>query len=169
MAVLNPDHLLDQAERLMAVAGVGAPRHADLRRAISTAYYGVFHAVATAAADDVAGSTQRDAPRYALVYRSIEHRRLLGVCEDIVKTTPSQKHANYLPTGGLGPDIIAVATAVKELQKKRVDADYDPLFRVTTSDAVLAIEMGRNAIARLKAANRAQRKTFLSLVLFPPR
>ena len=71
MAVLNSDHLLDQAERLTTPLGLGAPRQADLRRAISAAYYGVFHAVATEAADEFVGRTQRDSARYALVYRSI--------------------------------------------------------------------------------------------------
>ena len=51
MATLNPDHLLDQAERLTTAPGSGPPRQADLRRAISTAYYAVFHAIATDAAD----------------------------------------------------------------------------------------------------------------------
>ncbi len=169
MSVLNPDHLLDQAEQLTGPAGVGAPRHADLRRAISTAYYGVFHAIATQVADEFVGRTQRDTPRYALVYRRIEHRSLVGLCEDVVKSTPPPKYSKYLPSGGFGPDVVAVATAVIELQEKRHAADYDPLFRVSVSDAVLAIETGRNAMLRLKDMNRVQRKSFLSLIVFSPR
>ena len=72
MPVLNPDHLLEQADRLMASTGRGAPRQADLRRAISNAYYGVFHAVVTEAADHFVGRTQRQTPTYGLVYRSID-------------------------------------------------------------------------------------------------
>ena len=59
MPVPNPDHLLDQADRLITSQGRGAPRQADLRRAISTAYYSVFHAIVTNATDDLVGSTQR--------------------------------------------------------------------------------------------------------------
>jgi hypothetical protein len=51
MPVLNPDHLFDQAERLVATTAGGAPRQADLRRAVSSVYYGLFHAILTAAAD----------------------------------------------------------------------------------------------------------------------
>jgi hypothetical protein len=169
MPVLNPDHLLEQATRLTAVPAAGAPRQADLRRAISTAYYGVFHAIVTEAADDFAGRTQRESPRYALVYRSIDHRALRTLCEDIAKSTLPAKYSKYEPPGGFGPDLIAVATAVVDLQEKRHLADYDPQYRVSTSDAILALATGRSALARFRAANRTRRKAFLSLLVFTPR
>ena len=83
MAVLNPDHLLEQADGLIVPPGGGAPRQADLRRAISNAYYAVFHAVVTQAADELVGKTNRTTPRYALVYRSIDHSSLRKVCENV--------------------------------------------------------------------------------------
>lgn len=169
MAVLNPEHLLDQADRLTAPPGVGAPRQADLRRAISSSYYGIFHAIVTEAADVFVGKTQRDSPRYALVYRSIDHRSLRAICEDVVKPTLPAKYLKYEPRGGFGSDLIALATAVAELQEKRHLADYDPLFRVSMSDAVLAVGTGRTALARFKSASRERQKAFLSLVVFSPR
>ncbi len=169
MALLNPDHLLEQARRLTTPPGAGAPRQADLRRAISTAYYGVFHAVATEAADGLVGTRQRHTPRYALVYRSIDHGRLRTICEDIVKPTPPARYTKYLPSGGFGSDLVAVATAISELQERRHSADYDPLFRAKASDAVLAVATARNALIRFRGVNRAQRKAFVSLVVFLPR
>ena len=56
VAVLNPDHFFEQADTLMAPPA-GAPRQVDLRRAISNAYYGVFHAILAAAADEYAESS----------------------------------------------------------------------------------------------------------------
>ena len=126
MAILNPDHLLDQAERLTAPQGSGPPRQADLRRAISTAYYAVFHAVATEAADQFVAASQRDSPRYQQVYRSIEHKRLRSVCDDLAKSTPPARYARSLPTSGLGSDLVAVATAVGELQEGRNVATMTP-------------------------------------------
>lgn len=170
MAVLNPDHLLDQAERLTTLpGGGGAPRQADLRRAISSAYYGVFHAVLTEAADSFVGKTQRHTPRYELVYRSINHGSLRSICEDVVKTTIPAKFSKYEPRGGFGPDLKALATAVIELQEKRHAADYDPLFRARRSDAVLAVATGRTALVRLSSSSSTRRKAFLSLVVFSPR
>src|SRR5262245_20158318 len=109
MSIIDPDHLLDQADRLIASTGGGAPRQVDLRRAISNAYYALFHAVTTEAADDLVGRTHRQSPRYQLVYRSIEHRSLLRLCEDIVKTSLPAKYAGHEPTGGFGQDLQAFA------------------------------------------------------------
>jgi uncharacterized protein (UPF0332 family) len=169
MATLNPDHLIDQAERLTATTSSGPPRQADLRRAISTAYYAVFHAVAKEAADQLVARTQRDTPRYQQVYKSIEHKRLRNVCEDLAKSTPPTKYARYLPASGLGSELVAVATAVSELQESRNLADYDSLFRAKTSDVALAIEKARNAVARLSSADREQKRIFISLIVFPLR
>lgn len=69
MAVLNPSHLFEQANKLIAIQ-VGPPRQVDIRRAISAAYYATFHATITAAADQFIGVTNRDTSRYGLVYRS---------------------------------------------------------------------------------------------------
>jgi hypothetical protein len=127
----------------------------------------VFHAVVTEAADDLIGRTQRQSPRYELAYRSIDHRSLRTLCEDVKKATlPATK---YAPTGGFGPDLIAAATAIVDLQEKRLLADYDPLFRVLMSDAVLAVATGRTALVRFRNAPSARRKAFLSLLIFSPR
>jgi len=168
MSVLDPDHLLEQAERLIA-STAGTARQVDLRRAISNAYYALFHAVTTEAADDLVGKTHRQTPRYQLVYRSIEHKSLFRLCEDIVKTKLPARYAGHEPTGGFGPDLQAFANAIVDLQEKRNLADYDSLFRVTKSEAVVAVETGRTALMRFKTANRTLRKAFLSLAVFSPR
>ena len=169
MAVINPDHLLEQADRLIAPPAGGAPRQADLRRAISNAYYGVFHAIVTEATDNFIGRTHRQTARYALVYRSVDHRSLRALCEAISKATPPAKYSRYVPAGGFSPDLKAVGTALVDLQEKRHLADYDPLFRTTTSDAILAVATGRSALVRFGAANRAHRSAFLSLVVITSR
>lgn len=169
MATLEPSHLFEQAERLISTAAAGAPRQVDLRRAISAAYYGVFHAVVTAAADLMIGSTKRQTSLYGLAYRSIDHRALRDLCVDITKPSIPAKYAAYLPASGPGPDITALATTVPELQKKRHSADYDPTTRFVRSDAVLAVGTARAAVARLSAADDDSRRTFLTLLVFPPR
>jgi len=136
---------------------------------MSSAYYGIFHAVVTEAADNFVGRTQRQTPIYGLVYRSIEHRSLLRLCEDVMKPKLPEKYVKYEPTGGFGPDLIALATAVVDLQEKRHLADYDPLFRVGMSDAILAVATGRTALVRFRNAHRTRRKAFLSLLVFSPR
>jgi hypothetical protein len=169
LPVVNPDHLLDQADRLIAAPGAGARRQVDLKRAISSAYYALFHAIATAAADDLTGKGERDSGRYALAYRSIEHRSLRAICEDLQKQTLPRKYLKYQPSGGFGPDLKILSTAVEDLQERRNAADYDPLFRATTADAVSAVGTARGATRLLKSMTRSQRRAFLALVVFPAR
>jgi hypothetical protein len=169
MPVINPDHLLDQSDRLVASPAVGAPRQTDLRRAISTAYYALFHTILIEAADDFVGRTHRQTGRYELVYRSIDHKTLRELCKDIGKPKLPAKYAKYEPPGGFGPDLAAVADALVDLQQKRPLADYDPLFRVQTSDAILAIATCRAAIVRFRSSPRPRKKAFLALAVFSPR
>jgi hypothetical protein len=169
MSVPDPDHLLDQAERLIASTGGGAVRQVDLRRAMSNAYYALFHAVTTEATDDFVGRTHRQTPRYMLVYRSVGHRSLRRLCEDVVKETLPGRYSRFAPEGGFGPDLQFFANSFAELQDRRHLADYDPLFRATRSNTVLTVQRGRDALGRFRDANRTLRRALLILVLFPPR
>lgn len=168
MTVLNPGHLFDQAQRLVASAS-GPPRQVDLRRAISTAYYGVFHFTLAALGDLFIGSSQRTSRRYALVYRSIDHRTLKEICIEVQKPSPSKRYAAYAPSIDLGPHVRAFAVAVTDLQDKRHRADYDPAARFRTSDARFAIVAARRAIERFELADPEFQKLFLTFLLCPPR
>lgn len=116
MAILNPDHLFEQANRLV-IREAGPPRQVDIRRAISTAYYGIFHAVVTAAADQHVGVTNRATTRYGLVYRSVDHKTLRDLCREVQKPTLSNRYKPYEPRNGFGPNITAFAAAVVDLQE----------------------------------------------------
>jgi hypothetical protein len=165
----NPDHLFEQAEKLVAPPAAGPPRQVDLRRAISAAYYGIFHFCLAAAADEFVGATQRATSRYTLVYRSIDHKVLKDLCSEARKTTPPAKYLPYFPLGGFGPDIRAFSTAAIELQEKRHLADYNPQPRFKSSDAKLAISAARSAVHLFQMANEEHRKAFLTLLVCPPR
>ena len=169
MTTLNPDHLIEQAERLIVPPRGGSPRQVDLRRAVSAAYYGLFHFCLTMAADEFVGITRRATSRYALVYRSINHRSLRDLCLEAQKRTPPVRFLPWVPGGGFGTDIQAFAEAASELQQKRHLADYDPQPRLTTLDAKLAIGLARSAIRRFQAPSAEHRRVFLTLLVCPPR
>ena len=97
--------LLQQAEHLALYHGVNATQ-ADFRRAVSTAYYALFHAASINAADAVAGAGNRNSERYALIYRSINHASLVTVCEAIAKD-----RAGLRPEGGFSADFKRFAAA----------------------------------------------------------
>jgi uncharacterized protein (UPF0332 family) len=168
VAILNPDHLFEQADKLITPQ-TGRPRQVDIRRAISAAYYAIFHAAITAAADQFVGMTNRDESRSGLLYRSVDHKWLRELCKEVQKSTPSSNFRPYTPPGGFGADIAAFAVAVVALQVKRHTADYDVTVRMNRSDAVLAIAEARAALGRFDRASQQQRLAFLSLLLFSPR
>jgi hypothetical protein len=169
MSVPDPDHLLDQADRLIASTGAGAARQVDLRRAISNSYYALFHAVVAEAADDLVGRAQRQTSRYMLAYRSVGHRSLRRLCEDVLKETLPARYSGLAPGGGFGPDLQFFATTLVALQERRNRADYDPLFRASRSNSLLTVQTSRDGLRRFREADRTLRRPFLTLVIFSPR
>jgi uncharacterized protein (UPF0332 family) len=168
VAILKPEHLFEQADRLMATR-TGRPRQADIRRAISAAYYGIFHAILTAAADQFVGVTNRDRNHYGLVYRSVSHQWLRDLCRDVQKPTLPAKLQPYAPSNGFGPNIVAFGAAVLELQQKRHDADYNVTIRMNWSEATSAVTPAKAALTRFNKAGARRCVAFLILLLFQPR
>lgn len=166
LAILNPEHLLEQADRLIASGAPGQPRQADLRRAISAAYYATFHATLAAAADLYIGTTKRTTGQYTLVYRSVHHRDLRDLCSRVRAISSIGRLAQYVPAGGFDADMRTFAEAILELQESRHDADYNPSIHVRRSDARLAVGTARKALGRLQTTSRSSREAFLGLLLF---
>src|SRR5947207_6601479 len=63
VTIPNPEHLLQQAEKLIGAPTLGQPRQVDIRRAISAAYYALFHAASIEAADNLVGARNRNTQR----------------------------------------------------------------------------------------------------------
>ena len=119
VAIPNPEHLLEQAEKLIERPTAGAPRQVDLRRAISSAYYGVFHATMTVAADAFVGRAWRSSAQYSFAYRSIDHRSLRDICNEVTRPILRDRYKPFEPTGGFGNHIKAFAQSLLDLQQKR--------------------------------------------------
>lgn len=169
MTIPNAEHLLEQADRLITSSGLGAPRQADLRRAVSSAYYGVFHMVLAAAADQFIGRARRRGIVYGLCYRRIDHSTLRNLCNAVKNPTLSMPYRQYEPRRGFSPNLKSFAASFVELQQGRHAADYDPMIRLSRSDARLAVRTARTAMRRFSRVPARQRAVFLALLLFPPR
>lgn len=148
----DPDDLLRQSDVLV---GAVAPTQADLRRAISTACYGVFHFCLTASADMVCGMTSRTAPGYSLVYRSIDHARLRNLCDQLRRTNP--QGVAIVPAAGFGL-IADFARVTVNLYEQRIRADYEPSLNFTANEAKVAISEARQAIAWFRSCDEEQRR-----------
>jgi hypothetical protein len=141
----------------------------DIRRAISDAYYGIFHATLAAAADQFVGAAKRATRQYALIYRSVSHGTIRELCLDIKKPNMPKLLARHAPLAGFGPDMKAYSEGIVDLQEKRLSADYDPLMRHQRADAVAAVGAAQSALTRFKNAPDSEREAFLALLVFKPR
>ena len=176
MPILNPAHLLEQAERLLERrAGGRNPtllvRQVDRRRAISAAYYAVFHFALAALADQFVGKAERTTVRYALAYRSVDHNKLEGLSKiaRLEKIDKNSKYSKFVPEDGFGESIREFASLFLELKEKRNSADYDPSNWVKIVDARKAIASARSAIEQFENAQPDETIMFITLLAFPPR
>jgi hypothetical protein len=116
--------LLRQA-RSLAYHEPKKPKQASLRRAVSTAYYCLFHLLTAEAAVRLISGANRNALR-GVVRRAFEHNLMKEACIEIRKP-----NGGRLATGLDGIAVPArlrnVAQAFVQLQSARHEADYDTL------------------------------------------
>lgn len=163
---------MPDAKALLAVANglvkskrKGAPNQAFLRRAVSTAYYALFHALVAKGADTLVGRTKRRTPRYSLIYRAFEHARMRQGCEAIDKSVLAQKIQTALGAATVCQELRDVAVVFVTLQKRRHWADYSAAGVITRADAQDLVDQAGIAIQQLAAADAEERANWLALLL----
>lgn len=151
---LSPHDLIQAALDLSQSNGK-RPRQAHLLRAISTAYYALFHALARCCANTLIGgpSAGRSKPAWRQVYRSLEHGHAKSACM-------------HDKMGGFPPEIQDFANMFRSMQEKRHKADYDPQEKVYKSAVLLDIEQVKLAIQRFELSPLKDRRAFAAFVLF---
>jgi hypothetical protein len=114
---------------------VATPTEAELRRAISTAYYALFHLLIDAA-------TTRGVTTAALrsyVARNFEHRAMLAVCRRYTQR-PVDMTGQPIPA-----EIKRIADNFTQLQDARHKADYNVKDSVTSSEAQTFVQLARDS------------------------
>lgn len=160
---MRPDHLIDQAKHL-AERSSGKPRQADLRRAVSAAYYAVFHALCRTCADMMVGVGRlRNHPTWAHVYRSVQHGEAKTRCSNLAPL------AKLLEPAPLDRNIRRFAGAFASLQEQRHRADYDPHASFTRSEVLTFVASANEAVGSLERASKEARRAFAYHMLFKPR
>ena len=157
--------LLAVANGLVGSKRKGAPNQASLRRAVSTAYYALFHALVAKGADTLVGKTKRKTPRYSLVYRAFEHARMRQGCEAIDKSVLPSRVQTALGIASASQELRDVAVVFVTLQKRRHWADYSATGAITRADAHDLVDQARIAIDQLAAADAEERANWLALLL----
>ena len=149
---MNPQGLMEVA-RALVESGHAPPTQARLRRAVSTAYYAMFHCLAAAAADLFIGTVRSSA--WHRIYRALEHGRARGACQQgqVMREFPEE--------------IRDFARAFVVLQKARQQADYaQDADAYRKSDVLGHTASAELAISRFEQADGAARRAFAAHVLF---
>jgi hypothetical protein len=160
----DPDRLFELADELIN----GHKSETDIRRAIATAYYGVFHFILRQVADTIAGSGNHKTNLYNMVYRSVQHKPLRDLCNQFRGTTLGPNVKPYSPLDGFGP-IVAFAGLIYELYEQRILADYVPFRAFEEGKSRITVGYGREAVKHFKEAKLEQRAAFIALLTIKPK
>jgi uncharacterized protein (UPF0332 family) len=151
---LLPDDLIATARELTGVAK-GKPRQSNLRRAVSTTYYALFHGLARSCADLLVGGagSARSAPAWKQAYRALEHGPVKAACQNsgLLAKFPQE--------------IQDFANVFVQMQAKRHNADYDPEARFYKSAVLNDIDTVEAVIAAFDKAPVKDRRAFAVLVM----
>ena len=136
---MNSLELITLARALVNGVITGDPRsptQTELRRAVSCAYYAMFHTLAASNANSLVGGSPADQRGWAWqqTYRAADHR-------------PTRNKLSRASLGGRFPRSVRVLGEVFTLaQQARHSADYDPHSEFLPTDVSDLIDKAENAI-----------------------
>ena len=161
---IDPDKWLAHAHELAEhQQGAGRPKSTLLRRAVSTAYYGLFHALNIAVASDLLpdGTSEQ---RRELV-RTFGHQELKACCAWIAgRQTTAPQSVKLLVDQLRTSPLAAISDAFCDLQEARHRADYDHAAAISKPTAVAFVEDADRAMRDLANVAPNDRQAFAVLV-----
>ena len=139
---MNPLELIALARALVngVIAGKTAPAtQTELRRAVSCAYYAIFHTLAASNANTLIGALRADQQRWSWqqTHRAADHR-------------PTRNKLSRASLGGRFPSAIQdFGEVFADAQQARHSADYDPHSQFHATNVNDLIDRVENAITLL--------------------
>ena len=134
-------------------------RQSIRRRAVSTAYYSVFHRLAQLCAAEFIGSDPRlrDTDEYERVYRLLDH----GSVKNHFEAQPLKNHPKLRPIG----------EQVVSLQSERNKSDYLPSRKglYTRSRCQTLVQSAKSTIELIDNLSREDRRTLAIFLAFKKR
>jgi uncharacterized protein (UPF0332 family) len=150
-----PEDLLQLAYDL-AGSDTSDPNQASLRRAVSTAYYALFHLLIDEAVNKWAVERQR-----SVLARTFEHNKMKGTCDDIVRIVKGG--------GSLPSELNTVAQNFIRLQQYRHTADYDHSKEWSRTDVLNVLTLATDAFNSWLAISGQDAAQDFLLELFLPK
>ncbi len=148
------DDLLEQAHHL-ATREEGEPKQASLRRAVSTAYYALFHLLIDEAVSQWSVERQR-----SILARTFDHSKMKGICDGVLESVKG---------GGSLPTMNTVALNFIQLQQHRHVADYDNAKDWSRTDVDNVLTLATDAFEAWPSIRTADAAKDYLLQLFLPK
>lgn len=147
--------LLSQAKRL-ANLDPKRPQQANLRRALSTAYYAIFHFFIYHAWRSMLGTLNANRPFRDVLSRAFQHAEMFKACKSFAGgTLPDSVTPDMNPSFSVPVAIRTAAQTFCDAQEKRHSADYNLSASFRRSDVLATIKGIEDAMASFNAI-RAQ-------------
>lgn len=155
--MIDPQELIDTCRKLVPPMAAPPPSQADMRRAVSTAYYALFHTLAASNAELIAGQPQSNISSYAWerVYRRLDHGRAQNNLRGVL--------------GQLSPSGENFARTFIDLQSRRQEADYDPNALITRTRTLNIIARADTAIRNFAQLTQEERRLLAAQSMFDRR
>lgn len=163
----DPAQLLAVSRQLLF--SLPQPNDAQLRRAVSTIYYALFHKILREAAARFMGSGSESSAAYSLLYRSFDHRHMKTICEQLNVPTMKKAMQTSLHRTAVSAAMRNFARIFLVLQEQRHQADYDPRTAFESSEVSNLIDMAELAIRAFNNAPPAEQADILALLMVRPR
>ena len=156
---MSSHNLIQAAKDLVESADADDPHNSHYRRAVSTAYYALFHCLAESSANLLAGEdpVNRSQRAWRQTYRALNHGAV-------------RNHSNRREFKTEFPqEIQDFAEVFVEINARRNRADYDPTESFSKLDAQNAIDSAERAINGFMGIESGERRNFALYLLLPIR
>jgi hypothetical protein len=168
--VIDPVELL-QLARDLAVLDPRRPRQVALRRAVSTAYYALYHRIVLDGANHLVGywAAGDDAAVGEAATRWFTHTRVAAACAVFAGATPAgrfgSKAGAAVAKRAVSAELQTVARAFLELQSRRHEADYDGSVDFTRQEVLNVVRRTEKTFEVWRACEDPFWKRFLLIAL----
>ncbi len=144
--------LLDQADHLASFDSIGRPKQASLRRAVSAAYYALFHEIVDRVVVEVVGQTRGQTAIAARLRRTVRHATVKAAAKWYLSPGGLPSFVSHMRASSVAPvsDLVLVCGRFVDLQEERHRADYDLATPFSRAEVRRLVGDARAAVSALR-------------------
>lgn len=158
-ALMQVDALLKLADKEAGrYAGQGRPPVMELRRAVSSAYYAVFHQITMHIANELLGDATWT-QEHATVCRWVSHIDLKKLADAAaLGPAPNRPVASVL--GRVNPDLAELGQNYIDLQTARHDADYNDFAPVSKALSISWVDTAHRSVDLARGLRKKEDESY---------